>query len=461
MKHFTEKLLILLLTLVLAVCCLAACDKKPDDTSGDGQGGVSEFVDYASTVKFDPNSGRAYTVVNGIKLCVDGDTTHFYVDKSVMDTGVLKARYLAINTPESTGTIEPWGKKASDFTKAKLQGAKSIIIESNDSKWNTDSTSERYLVWVWYNTEDNAEYRNLNLEILQEGLAMTSKIDDVCYYEVASKISAQSIQHKLHVYSKEKDPDFYYGSARPLTLKELKVNIEKYAGTRVSFEGVVTRVSDKTVYVEEYDEETGMYFGMQVYLGFSLNYFGEEIMTGVGNRVLVVGSVQYYEGGQTWQISDIKYNPMRPDHEDNVQLISEGHSASYSELDPDTLLNGKVSVEVTEADENGEEILVNKELDYGFLAMYSTASIKHLKITSLHTTDNEESSSNGAISITCEADDGTVIVVRTVPLKDASGSLVTESYFEIGSYISAKGIIDVYGGKYQLKVLSIGDISFD
>lgn len=38
-----------------------------------------------------------------VKTYVDGDTTHFHVPEDVVPGGVLKARYLAIDTPESTG----------------------------------------------------------------------------------------------------------------------------------------------------------------------------------------------------------------------------------------------------------------------------------------------------------------------------------------------------------------------
>ena len=42
-------------------------------------------------------------------------------------------RYLGIDTPESTGQIEPYGKKASDFTKAIMNKATSVIIESDEN----------------------------------------------------------------------------------------------------------------------------------------------------------------------------------------------------------------------------------------------------------------------------------------------------------------------------------------
>ena len=463
MKNLWTKLLLLVLTLVLIVGCLAACDigKQPgDDGDGDGKGDnndIGELVDYASEVKLDKNSGRLWCEVT-VKTFVDGDTTHFNVPNTVTDTGVLKARYLGVNTPESTGKIEPWGKKASNYTKEKLSAATSIIIESNDDKWNHDSTAERYLVWVWYKTAEMEDYRCLNLELLQAGLARASKISDTVYANEGNKILSQAVSHKLYVFGTEKDPDFYYGAAQPITLKELKTHIADYKDTSVSFEGVVARQSAQTVYVEEYDEETGLYFGIQVYYGYNLDYDGKEILS-VGNRVRIVGSVQYYETGGTYQISDISYNPMRPDDETNIQLISQGHSASYEKMNAATLLNGTVNIEITTVGEDGEESVENKSFKIGFLKMHGTVSMDNLTITDLYTTKNEDSSNKGAISITCVDEHGTEIVVRTAVLKDASGNTITEDAFRIGEKINVRGIVDVYNGVYQIKVFSISDIT--
>ena len=103
---------------------------------------------------------------------VDGDTTHFIVPASVDPSGEFRARYIAVNTPESTGKIEEWGKAASRFTKEKLENAEEILIESDSDQWNPDSTSSRYLVWVWYRPAGEQDYRNLNIELLQNGLAL-------------------------------------------------------------------------------------------------------------------------------------------------------------------------------------------------------------------------------------------------------------------------------------------------
>lgn len=457
MKYFS-KILILLLALVMATGCFAACgETTPSDGTGESQSGVSEeFVDYASTVKFDPNSGRANTSAT-VKTYVDGDTTHFNVSDPTFTGGVLKARYLGINTPESTGQIEPWGKKASNYTKEALKSATSIMVESDTATWNPDSTGDRYLVWVWYKTASDTDYRCLNLEILQQGLAVASKSSDTSYADICVTILNQAVRHKLYVHSKDKDPDFYYGEAMPITLKELKTNIETYRDKSVSFEGVVVRNSGQTAYVEEYDEETGLYFGMQVYYGYNLGYYGEEILS-VGNRVLIVGSVQYYETGGTYQISDIFYHAMRPDDPENIQKIGDGHSAAYAEVSAKDLLTKKVDIEVTSVDEEGNESVETKSYDYGFLTMHGSASLKNLTIKSIYTTQNEDSANYGALSITCEAEDGTEIVLRTIVLKDAEGKTITADAFPIGSIVDAKGVVDVFNGVYQLKVFSASDI---
>ena len=98
-------------------------------------------------MKLDRNSGTLQQEVT-VKTFVDGDTTHFDLTSPIDGSNVVKARYLAIDTPESTGKIEEWGKKASKFTRSKLENATSIIIESDNATWNVDSTGGRYMLWI-------------------------------------------------------------------------------------------------------------------------------------------------------------------------------------------------------------------------------------------------------------------------------------------------------------------------
>ena len=489
MKNIT-KIIALLLALVLLVGSVVSCGDGTDtdtpgsgDVSGDQNGsgsgsggdddddGPAPFVDYASTVKFDKNSGRAWTyatvktdVRGGETIyvgCIDGDTTHFVVDDSIVPGGILKARYISINTPESTGQIEPWGKKASNFTKSRLVNAESIILESDSETWNVDSTGERRLVWVWYKTAEMEDYKCLNLEILQEGLALASGYINYNYSDTCRAIVSQAIAHELYVHNKTAlDPDFYYGDAKPMTLKELKVNIDEYVNTSVAFEGVVVRNTGNTAYVEEYDEETGEYFGIQVYYGYNLSASGKRILA-VGNRIVVAGSVQYYEQGDTYQISDIYYDPFKPNDPNNIRLVETGHSASYDEATVTEITKGKLDVTVTTVDEEtGEETSEVKQFDYGFMTMHSSKVIKNLTIVSIYTTNNG-GSSDGAHSITCKDSDGNKIVLRTEKLYDEDNNLIPASYFPVGSTITeVRGIVGAYDGEYQLMVFHQNDVVF-
>jgi len=404
-----------------------------------------EFVDYAASVSLNMASDSVKQEVT-VKTFIDGDTTHFYVPENVMDTGVLKARYLSINTPESTGKIEEYGKAASDFTKEKLSGATSIIIESDDSSWNVDSTGDRYLVWVWYKSDGMEEYRNLNIEILQNGLAIANSSAQGRYGSACMAAINQAKEHKLNVYSGQKDPDFYYGEAVELTLKELRTNTEAYNGIKVAFNGIITTNSDNSVYVEAYDAETDMFYGFSVYYGFGLSGEGLDILS-VGNEVRIVGTVQYYEVGGTYQVAGLTYRMMKPDDPGNIQKLSEGHEPAYVQTDADTFVNGKVDVEVS------EEI---KTFDYAHLALGSSIEMHNLTVQEVYTTEKEDSASKGAMTLTCDSD-GVTVFVRTAVLTGTDGKLITAEAYE-GKTIDVKGIVDFYEGNYQIKVFSADNI---
>ena len=406
--------------------------------------GPGEFIDYASQLKLDMSSGTAKQSVT-VKSFIDGDTTHFFVPTSVVATGVLKARYLAVNTPESTGKIEEWGKKASAFTKEKLSQATDIIVESEDGKWNADSTGDRYLSWVWYKTADMDDYRNLNLELIQNGLARASNTTQNRYGEICGKALQQAMAHKLNVHSGQKDPDFYYGAAIELTLKELRANITEYSGATVAFSGIVTKNSNNSVYVESYDAEDDMYYGMYVYYGYNLDGAGLEILT-MGNEVRIVGSVQFYETGGTWQVSDLQYRAMKPDDPRNIQLLSQGHEPSFRLTDPEVFVTGTLQIQQ-------EDSILEKK--YAEMSLGTSISMKNLRVVDVYTTTND-TASQGAMTLTCIADSYT-ISVRTAVLRDANGELITEEAY-MGKTIDVRGYVDYFSGSYQIKVFSPNDI---
>ena len=68
------------------------------------------------------------------------------------------------------------------------------------------------------------------------------------------------------------------------------------------------------------------------------------------------------------------------------------------------------------------------------------------------------------MTLTCKAENGKTIDVRTEVLKDENGRIVTEEYFMYKT-IDVKGLIDYFdlndtgNGTYQIKVYTLGDVT--
>lgn len=439
-----RKSILRILSLLLVLCLLSGCQGNTTggETTSPAQ---TETVDYADSIKLNRNSEYKQEEVT-VKQFIDGDTVHFHSQQ--IPGGVLKARFLAVNTPESTGKIEEYGKAASNFTKEKLSAAESIIVESDTANWDADSTGSRYLVWIWYKEKGASEYRNLNVELLQEGLAIASSSANNRYGDTCMAALNQAKSLKLNVFSGKKDPLFFYGSAMEIDLKELRTNIEAYNGQKVAFTGIVTMHYNNGIYVEQYDAETGLYYGMYAYYGF--NFSGLHLIK-VGSEVRLTGSVSEFNG--SWQVSGMTYSDFLAS-DDDVKQLSDGHTPAFTLTDPATFANG--TVDITSMDPETEEE-TTKTYAYAELAMGTSVEMKDLVVKSIYTTQSENDSSNGAMTLTCEAS-GVTVTVRTVVLTDENGQIITQDAYQ-GKTIDVKGIVDCFNGDYQIKVVSANYIS--
>lgn len=399
---------------------------------------ASESIDYAASVN--PSGADTAKQEVTVKSFVDGDTVHFFVPESIMPSGVLKARFIGIDTPESTGKIEEYGKAASEFTKEKLSRAHSIMIESDDGNWDFDSTGGRYLVWVWYKAEKAGEYRNLNIELLQNGLARAYSSANNRYGSACTAAINQAKANKLNIYSGQKDPDFYYGDAVELTLKELRCGIESYNGKKVAFEGVITINSGNGVFIEDYDAETDRYYGISAYYGYGLSGAGLDILS-VGNRARIVGTVQYYEAGGCYQVSGLSYRQMKPDDPNNLQKLSEGNAAGYVSISADDFASAMVSIE-TEAGA--------AEYKLSDIAMNTTVEMDGLTVQSVYVAEN------GCATLTCAAGNAEV-TVRLEPLK-VNGEAFDPNTLS-GKTIDVRAAVDMYDNAPQLHVFTAEGIS--
>ena len=391
-----------------------------------------EILDWADDIQ--PSTDTLRQAVS-VKSFIDGDTVHFFVPQNVNPEGVLKARFLAVNTPESTGKIEEYGKAASNFTRERLENAAEILVESEDGNWNADSTGDRFLVWIWYKNPGSDTWRNLNVELLQEGLAYANSSANNRYGDTCMGAVQQAKAAKVKIYSNQPDPDYYYGEAVELTLRELRSNIESYNGMKVAFNGVVTTNSGtQGIYVEDYDPETDRYYGIYVYYSHGLNGMGLNAIK-VGNLTRIVGSVQFYEAGGTWQVSDLSYDMMNPQSPSNLLKLSEGHTAAYVPVTAEAIAS-----------------------DWAQLALGTTVELAGITVVDAYTTENG-GSSDGAITLTCVQEDVTV-TVRTIPMRDSEGNPITQEAF-LGKTIDVRGVVDYFDGAYQIKVFTPDNITIN
>ena len=108
------------------------------------------------------------------------------------------------------------------------------------------------------------------------------------------------------------------------------------------------------------------------------------------------------------------------------------------------------SKELSFVDPETDEV-TTKTYKYAELAMGTSVEMKNLYVKDVYTTESDNDSSNGAMTLTCEAD-GVTISIRTIVMTDDAGNIITEDAYK-GKTIDVKGIVDCFNGSYQIKVL--------
>ena len=206
--------------------------------------------------------------------CIDGDTAHFSPKVTTTSRNIVKARFYGVDTPESTGRVQPYGKQASNFTKEHLKNAAengTIVLAGVSSKYGVPKTESngRHLVCIWINeTQKNAPVNtlvNLNLWLVQEGYSALGSLDDMPeYQEVFLKAYAQARELKLKMFSGEPDPLFNYGDYEDAYIPDIAKEVNKkikdptyenpYNGKKVRIEGTVVGFSGGTMYLQKYDD---------------------------------------------------------------------------------------------------------------------------------------------------------------------------------------------------------------
>ena len=299
----TKLLFSLLGAVIVSTSLLVSCDTTNKPGTDD-----SNKIDYVHTSKdvrlthdYKDDSGKIrdfYT--DGITQVtvkesgyIDGDTTHFIPLGGT--TTMIKSRYYGIDTPESTGQVEPYGNGAKQFTHDKIAAAVengTVVVTSTSldayAAPETDSTGSRYLSMIWINTEvKDAPYTDLyllNLWIVQEGYSYVKAVDKfptfaTTFYDA----EAQAKALKLNLFSGKDDPDYNYGDYQDTSLLEIRDEVIKtikdsthenaFNNKKVRIRGTVAGFTNHILYLQSSftDDVTGKvsYSGINVFCGMS------------------------------------------------------------------------------------------------------------------------------------------------------------------------------------------------
>ncbi|RIA75568.1 endonuclease YncB(thermonuclease family) [Anaeroplasma bactoclasticum] len=248
-----------------------------------------------------------------LQTATDGDTANFKCKHSGESVTI---RFYSVDTPESTGGVEKWGKSASLYTKKKLESAYALLLEGSQTPPVVDSYGSRYLAYIWYKETADSAWKNLNLEIVENGYSKSKALVEDAYFDYFENAQTFARRVPLHIWSNDEDP-YFSEDSEYVSVKDLHDNFDNYydaeegVGKKVCFDGYVSNVqiSGSGTYtwkVTDYDSD-GNQYTINVYTGYTSSNATKYIK--VGSLYTFTGTVQKYSG--QYQVSGITYVPMQ------------------------------------------------------------------------------------------------------------------------------------------------------
>lgn len=324
-----KKLFVLALALIITLVLVGCGETVTIDQYGeyDAVTKTCEFqVTYTDNSSF-LTDGAGYATLISL---TDGDTTNFRLPGGQNIT----IRYHGVDTPESTGGVEKWGKAASLFVKSKLENAVSIVLEATSTPASHDSYGVRYLGYVWYKLGENDPFKLLNLELVENGFSKNKCINtpDFKYYSYFKKAEDFAKNNSLRLHGDYKDP-YYSTAAEKITLKDFFDNPDAYynsdaeAGSKVRIQAYITdlTVSGSGTYTFTATQEVdGQKYSMPIYAGYSSAPVSGFIK--VGNLYSLTGNIAKHNG--SWQISGLIYVAMQTGG-DYVTMIQRDYYCTF------------------------------------------------------------------------------------------------------------------------------------
>lgn len=296
-----------------------------------------------------------------LKSITDGDTAVFKLNNNEKDSYTVRGksydtvtiRFTGIDTPESTSSIDPWGKAASNYCKELLKNAEGIIVDALDVKQDNeiernysnrvDSNGTRWLGLIWYcpkgkDSNELSNYRSYQLDMIEECYTESVHFNSTRYAYNASKskepllysryesvtdsISGEVTKRygsltlselffeagnrmaktgtKLRAQGEIDEHYDYSKTPTKLTITEAISQIDTLMsrGTYVEVTGVITRYIGSNFYLQD-KSGTPLY----IYMGINGNSISD--IYNVGDTIKIRGRLCEY-GGQ-YQMSDVIY----------------------------------------------------------------------------------------------------------------------------------------------------------
>lgn len=385
----------------------------------------------------------------------DGDTAVF---KSISNQ-TMRVRFMAINTPESTAKVEPWGVKASHWCKETLNSAVDFCLVNDTKAYNAfDSSGGRHMAFVWYKTT-SGDWRLYNLECVEQGYSTRQLfVDSDLKYLPAFKAADERMKGcKYRCYGAQ-DPTYdYEGTVTECTIYEVHHRYDELGITDASSGKqlritalVVGLLGDNMVLrdvVHDLEQaEDDPYETIYAYAGFKSSLAS---FVGVGDVVRFYCRATTYS--DNIQLSDVKTGSVGKHKFDILVDASEGedYGAYYHDISPDDL-----TTVITDAQQ---------------LAEYKNCFVAlNLKIRNVTTGDRDDDgniigegtetyynqSSKSPFSETIYAYLNNATGICNIRIDGNCSPKLSHSDFQVGHVYRVCGYLATYYDKYQIQLFN-------
>ena len=389
----------------------------------------------------------------------DGDTANF---RTVNGTNI-KCRFLGINTPESTATVEPWGVRASHFAKkVLLEAVDWCLVNDIDAYGKHDTTSShRTLSYVWYKTAEG-QWRLYNLECVEHGYSKRTVFDDSNphYLDAFKRADERGKLCGYRLYGKNNDCTYDYNQkVESVTLYQVRHRYDELgitdesSGKLLHITALVVGVIGDNLVVRDIvkdleQKEEDPYTTMYAYSGYS---------GALGSFVGVGDIVSFYcratTHGDNIQLSDLK-KETKGDFRFRVLVdVSEGESYGQYEHDLDPIVVNVENETVNLANYDGQYVQIDIQIREVKNGDYDDDG-NLINVDPDNPTKYYNQSTKSPFSETIYGRVSGTSTICNIRIDGNCSPKATHNNFEVGSTYRLKGYLTPYFENYQVQLFN-------